>query len=154
MKTVFSILLLFFACSSFKSQTFVINSATSQDWAGGVCCSSGTNYQISLSTENTDKKIRFDSLWIGQKAFALNEKDGYSVVCNRNAEKTSYTIHAGISYNRHGDYDSDKIIEVEKKPIEKAPSYSGVALIIYHVNKERKVLEIASIKELPYLAYP
>lgn len=94
MKTIFSILLSLAFFSILKSQTFTVISATSQEWAGGVCCSSGTNYQISISCENTDEKITFDTLWINYQPFVLDEKDGRSVICTKSDEKTFYSINA------------------------------------------------------------
>lgn len=152
MRAILFLFVILFSNLNLKSQTFKVHSATSQDWAGGVCCASGTNYQIVLVTDRTEEKIRIDSLWIGQKLFALNDKDGYSVVCNKNSEKTFYTINVGVSTNRYGDYEIDPIDD--KKTIEKAPKYSGAGLLIYHINKKRMVIEILSFKELPYLAYP
>lgn len=156
MKIVFSILLTIGLFHNLKSQELKMNFATEQSWAGGVCCATGINYQINLSVNNTEKKIKLDSLWIGQQAFALNDKDGYNVICTKNTEKTFYTVNVGTRDDRYYDhrYDLKELNDEKKIVYAKAPSFSGAALLIYHVNKEIKVLEVAAFKELAPLAYP
>ena len=157
MKTIFSILLLLGLSQNFKSQTIIVNSATSQDWAGGVCCTSGTNYQINLKVTGAGKKFKLDTLWIGEKYFLLDETNGYSVIKTESNGEVYYTLNAGISENKYkGDYGFDlkkEIKKVEKKAT--APKYSGSACIVYiDNNKKKNLIEIAAFKELPYLAYP
>lgn len=153
MKVIFSLIIILGSFQSIKSQDLKLTSSTEQSWAGGVCCATGTNYQIIIEVESPDKKIHLDTLWIGQSLFVLNENDGYMVTCAKNGQRLSYTINVGISSNRYGDYEIEKK-EESKKVKEKAPEYSGAALLIYHVNKQRKLLQIQAFKELPYLAYP
>jgi len=155
MKTIFSILLLLIACKNIKSQTITVNSATSQEWAGGVCCTTGTNYQIQLKVTGVEKKFKLDTLWIGMNYFVLDETNGYSVIKNERNGELYYTLNAGISQNRdERDYDIKEEIKKVKKPVT-SPKYSGSACIVYSDNNKKKTLiEIVSFKELPYLAYP
>lgn len=155
MKTIFSILLLFIACQNLKSQTITVNFATSQDWAGGVCCSSGTNFQINLKVTEAEKMFKLDTLWIDGKHFVLDETNGYSVVKSERNGELYFTLNAGISENRYErHYNLEKEIKEVKKPV-KVPKYSGSACIVYtDNNKKKNLIEIATFKELPYLAYP
>jgi hypothetical protein len=152
MKTIYSILVAISFCTSLQAQTITLNNATSQDWAGGVCCATGTRYQISLIVDSPDKKFKLDTLWIGQQFFVMNQNDGYTVVTNQTEGKTAYTIHVGISSNHY----KEEYIDLKKEItfVVKAPIYSGEACLVYHSNKTRKQFEIEAFKELPYLAYP
>jgi hypothetical protein len=152
MKTIYSILMAISFCSSLQSQTITLNNATSQGWAGGMCCATGTRYQISITVDSTDKKFRLDTLWIGQQFFALDKTDGYTVIANHTDGKSAYTINVGISSNHYREDDID--LKKEIISIVKAPIYTGEACLVYHTNKMRKQFEIKEFKELPYLAYP
>lgn len=152
MKTIYSILIAVSFYSSFQAQTITLNNATSQSWAGGMCCATGTNYQISLIVDSPDKNFKLDTLWIGRQFFAMNQNDGYTVIANHTKGKSAYTINVGISSNHY----REEYIDLKKEitPIVKAPIYSGEACLVYHSNKIRKQFEIKDFKELPYLAYP
>lgn len=152
MKTV--ILLLFLAIiHTFSAQTITITNATKQSWAGGICCATGTNYQISLKVSGIEKKFKLDTLWIGQKWFELSEQNSSLVKSERNGE-VYYTINAGISENRYY-----KSIDIEEKivPVKTvfSPAYTGAACIQYRDNnRQKQLLSIKEFKELDFLAYP
>ncbi len=152
MNPIYSILIVISFYSSLQAQTITLNNATSQDWAGGMCCATGTRYQISLIVDLPDKKFKLDTLWIGQQFFALDKTDGYTVIANHTEGKTAYTINVGISSNHYREDHID--LKKEIILVVKAPIYSGEACLVYHSNKIRKQFEIKEFKELPYLAYP
>lgn len=157
MKAVFSIFLTLSLFQTLKSQTITINSATSQGWAGGVCCATGTNYQIQLKVTGADKKFKLDTLWIGEKYFLLDKTNAYSVVKSERNGEVYYSLNAGISENKNERYFNLERKEDVKdvKEIVSPPKHSGSACVIYtDNNKKKKIIEIASFKELPYLAYP
>lgn len=150
------LILLFFTFSlSYYSQTITIVSATEQGWAGGVCCATGTNYQINIKVSGAGKKFRLETLWIGQSYFALVETNGYTLVKSERAGDLYFTLNAGFREDR-GDYILD--LEKEKKvpsTIIQAPKYHGAACIVFTDNKKQKqIMEIQSFKELGFLAYP
>lgn len=157
MKIGFHLLFLLGFSSLLKSQALTVTNSTEQSWAGGVCCATGTNYQIQLKVTEADKKFKLDTLWIGDRPFVLDEKNGYSVIKSERDGALYYTLNAGVSENRYErDYELDLKKEIkEVKEITKAPKYSGVACIVYtDNNKMKKLIEISDFKEKSFLAYP
>lgn len=141
MKTLLSLLLFLLANTSFSQK--ITATATRQEWAGGVCCVTGTNYVITI-------KGSVDSL--NNSEFHEAYIDGYEFSINKQKDKdNTYTIlHYNFSHSidkRREIYD-EEIIEIKKE------SFTQDNYIVITYNGERLKIPIEPITDLMYLAYP
>jgi len=151
MKKYFLIILILLSIKVLKSQNFEFVEATKQSWTGGICCRTGTNYKISFQSSDTVKTIKVDTVWIGNKCFAENQRHTFSVSKSIQKGKAIYLIQISESTNSRN---SDEIDIIEEKT-QNPPKYEGEAFIIYHSKKRKlKSVEIKQFKELERLAYP
>ena len=151
MKILFVLILCTF-WKSHRAQEFTVTKATSQGWAGGVCCRTGVNYHINFSTSDTVAKFDLDTLWIGERFFLLDKKQNNPATITLKNGKKIISISVGTSCDERNDYLIEKKIE-EKKP--KAPKYAGVACVIYRDKKNAvKHFVVEKFEALMFLAYP
>ena len=140
MKPFVFLSLILFYFQSFSQKV----SGTSQDWAGGVCCSSGTNYSITIIfPEEIDAKcVDIDSLHLNGALFCGNSWRAFIT-------DSSITLSFGKSYHRYDNYIDPELINNPLK------NYSITDNNIYYRYKRKEyVLAIENMVELPYLAYP
>lgn len=140
MKITILMLLAMIGSSSFAQKV----SGTSQSWAGGICCSSGTNYTITIvfPDEIDAKCVDIDSLHLEGNVFCGD---------SWRAQLTDSTITLSFSksYHRYDNYiDPELITNPAKKRVISDES------IYYRHKRKSYTLAITNMLELPYLAYP
>ena len=142
-----SFLLFFFLLFSYKgyTQNFKVT-ATSQGWAGGICCRSGVNYNVTVSTG----KLNIDSVKV--LSVCVDTKRFTSSTLTVNKSKNSFTVSFGYSVD--GKKEIGDIDETDKT--NKSDNYKPCDenLIIFKLNGEIFSLNIEQIIQLEYIAYP
>lgn len=123
------------------SQRMSILSVTKQNWSGGICCRTGTNYNIQIKLFDQKKEIKLDSLWM----------EGYCV----DVSKYSDSITFG------GDYSIINIYEGwvldDGMPVYNwcyDPTKKGVELSYYRKGRKKRLVVTKCIKELEPANYP
>jgi len=144
-----SLLILVF--NSLSAQDLKVIEATKQNWAGGVCCSYGTNYTFSFESADTLQTISIDTLWIGKQYYVENQTRRFSFSKAIQNDKMIYHITVADSYNSRG---IETYNEFEEIPVINPLKYKGQACIVYHVLNRRKIFEIENIIEYAAIAYP
>lgn len=136
MKKIILFLALSIYSNSFTQEIKV--SGTQQFWAGGICCSSGVNYNLTLTfTSNKDDiKLEVDSIILDKTLFTSKDLKIQKINKGWN-----------ISFSIFNDQSKTNIIS-ERKMIELPDE------IIFRIQRKRQVLKIEKMIELPYLAYP
>lgn len=141
MKSILSIFLLVFTINA--SAQLVNVKATRQQWAGGICCVTGTNYTISISGGlDTLNKMEFKSVIIDNQEFIINK-----VVEDTNQDKI-FHFSFSVSNNHH----REEILDIKIEKIEDVVIQPNSFNFIYQ--GQVMSLEINNIEELMYLAYP
>lgn len=131
-----------------NSDTTILK-ATSQSWAGGAVGSGfGTNYEVQVGYTGTGE-IKFDTLWVGARAFtpyvAKQKDDTYQL-------RARFTSRP-ITNPKTGEVDETKYIEMPPKSAN-PPEYEGEGLVIYHVDGKRYGDVIEQFEKLQQLNYP
>lgn len=126
-----------------------VTKATSQRWAGGVCCRSGVSYVVTLSLEKPTKNVELYSVYLR----------GYGWIKGGMYSPAGDDQHFQVSFGTYRD-DSEIIdtyriqpIKVEKKE-EADLVFNGEALIVLKVNGKDVKIEVDRFEALPHLAYP
>lgn len=126
------------------SDYFTIDSATQQGWAAGVeGGGSGINYHVNI-TMKKNVTIEFDSMWVGTYGVKLSIANNIvsfhkgSIVC----------LYAGQFFPYQIIYDEPGL------PVVVPIKHEGVALIRYKIDGKIYYSEIATLKQLEFLAYP
>lgn len=127
-----------------NGQTLV--KATSQGWAGGVCCISGTNYTATLLFAKEPTTITVEGVYLQNTG-----KIEASIVKQVTGEiGTYYLIQFGNTIN-HTEYP-----EMTKQKIEvtERRNFEGNALIVLIINGKPTDVIIEEFEQLMFLAYP
>jgi hypothetical protein len=142
MKPYLLITLLLVSIQGF-TQPKVIHSSQ-RSWAGGVCCSGGTTYRITLAgSKDVIENIEIKIVGLQGRNYELPQ-----VTRNiQHKDSLSYMIlEFGFTYTHYTrDYILDEIIEKPKKVEE------GIFYTLHGANAK---LVIGEIKELDMIAYP
>ena len=119
-------------------------SATSQSWSGGVCCKTGTNYQIILTGKsNLFKNVDATSVCIDGRKF---KKELLIIKKSESNNYSTIIIYCGFSQN-----ENDNLSEANNKVIYEKCSEANVMLTSL---SKKQIIKIDLIQVLPYLAYP
>ncbi|MFT5777536.1 MAG: hypothetical protein ACI837_000472 [Crocinitomicaceae bacterium] len=150
MKLVVALLFISFLGTSFGQK---VTKATSQTWAGGVCCSWGTNYAVEIKLKKPTDEMKIVEVWLNGGGKLIG-----SIYKNPTA-KSLYTVTFELSQNYNpydGSDEIDKLLIEEIKEVDliTAPKYIGAALLVLELNGKRKELEIDSFEALQMIAYP
>lgn len=141
MKNILFTTLFLFPFLSF-GQLPTVSKATSQGWAGGACCVSGTNYSITISgSEEILKDFKVNSVCIGGNKF-----DTSMVTVNAyTKENIKYIILSMGIVN--SEYPRDfKIIDKTPPCPDNEVNFNGC--------KSSYTLQIDKVEELMFVAYP
>lgn len=125
-----------------NAQSINLIHATSQGWAGGVCCRQGENYNIQLKIVLGKTPVVLDSLWL--KGYCMS-------IAKYNPKKVRQdeTVYVTIMENIVTD---DYYIDPEIKCYD--PNKVGVSFT-YYIRGKKKLMDITPyIKELEFIAYP
>ena len=118
--------------------------ATSQDWSGGACCYSGTNYDVSFTIESSSSSFQLQKIYLkghGELTGSLKELDQI------NGTK-HLAVSFGTSTNQNGAF-------LKENPVQnKTPEFTGTALIILHVDHKEVKIIVGNFRELEHQAYP
>ncbi|MGV3629580.1 MAG: hypothetical protein ACO1O6_00145 [Bacteroidota bacterium] len=117
---------------------------TKQSWAGGICCSSGTNYVLHLSSGSVDlQQVVVERISVDGNCIASGWQLSSGVKSlilsfgTRNDHKQYKTFYPREGEQVHKDH--------------RCPENNTIRLCI---NGETEEFTISELKELPYLAYP
>ncbi|MBL4704598.1 MAG: hypothetical protein JKY54_08760 [Flavobacteriales bacterium] len=145
MRILFFLLALFFSFNAF-AQT--IESATSQRWAGGICCKTGVKYIVYLDTKIPVDQFSIESIWL--KNYGLVTGGHLYVIPNK---ENQILVSFGTQHNHRIDHDL-KTIEEQNHYISVMPEFNGNALIILRKGKQEIKLEIDQFQSISILTYP
>lgn len=128
--------------SALKAQSVLLVEATSQGWAGGVCCRHGENFNIHLKILHGKTPVVLDSMWLNGYCFSLKEYN----TTTKNQEKISViNITQNIIIDDHLEIMNNKCFDSLK---------TGVSFT-YYINQRKKSMDITPyMKVLEYIAYP
>lgn len=139
------VLVIILSILSFSSVGQTVLKATSQGWAGGVCCVSGTNYSVVFELSKSIKKFEVDSVYVKAYGWApITLHSEYSV-----DNKRRINVSFESRRNEYDPYLYDRAVLI---PFIR--NFEGEALIILKVNGKRVDKTISSFEELMFLAYP
>lgn len=139
------VLLIILSILSFSSFGQTVLKATSQGWAGGVCCVSGTNYSVVFELPKSIKKFEVDSVYL--QTYGWIPSTLYPEYSVENERRINLSF--GIRQDENSPYLYNEVLE---KPIIR--NFEGAALIILKVNGKQVEKTISSFEELMFLAYP
>ena len=142
MKAILIISILFSTLYSFSQPKF--ESATEQSWSGGICCSGGTKYRITISgSKDVIENIKINSVGLHGREYTAPQ----ITKSIQPADSLSYLlIEFNYSYS-HGM--NEKIIDqLIEKPIKVEDG------IFYTLHRVEAKLVIGEITELVPMAYP
>lgn len=130
-----------FVSTKLHSQQIKVISATSQGWAGGVCCRTGINYNIQLRILNPKHSLKLDSLWM--EGYCVNISD-YGISKREKSDTVFLRLQKGVTWDEGMPTDNWCFNSTRK----------GV-IISYYLNGKKKWLDVTPyIKELEFQAYP
>lgn len=143
-KTLFSILISL-AVNPAYNQTVV--KATSQGWAGGMCCASGTNYAVTLLLDTEPKDFRVEGIYL-QGSGKMGATNVIHTISMEN--KIIYSIHFGnvFNNNEYPEMTKEKIEVIEQR------KFDGKALIELNINGKSINVIVEEFEMLEFLAYP
>lgn len=130
--------------SAFHGKCQEIIKATSQGWAGGVCCVSGTNYSVTFLLKDTPKTIEVDGVYL-QNTGKLYCTLSHPLV---QKEGTYYTVNFPTRFDENDRYIEKEITVVERR------AFEGKALILLTVDKKAVEIIVNEFEYLDFLAYP
>lgn len=148
-----ALILLFPICMS--AQLLQVKQATKQGWAGGICCSHGTIYQIQLRITQPKARIAIDSLWLDGLLYAMPHGDEVGTVLTtvEDSAGTTLNLQVQFSWNEFGYNPRDLGFERKDQPFHRGqPGTDGV--LFYHHRGSRHRFSLGDFKELPPIAYP
>lgn len=117
--------------------------ATRQHWSGGTCCSSGTNYKVTIyGHKDSLDKIVLKYVMLDGNEFIINK------VSNSNSEYAFLQFEFGVSNN----YQKDEI-QIEKIEVVDHTKINENYILITFNQQEMKI-PLTEIDDLFYLAYP
>lgn len=151
MKYLLSTLLLVL---TFASNAQEVVKATSQGWAGGVCCVSGTNYAVTFKSSSGPDAYKIEEIWLSNQARPLS---GTLAQATKGEVIVNFGITRDETYN-HEILPPDDIKVDEEATRHDAllqkPDFKGVALIVLKKNGKKMKVIVEKFEELPFLAYP
>lgn len=141
-KTILLLLLTTSILSSNAQPKFV--KATSQGWAGGMCCRQGTNYVITISgTKKELEKLKVTSVCIGNMKF----DSPHTTISNYNNDlNASLIINCNYSYDSHEE-------DLNNEP-QTVPEKCDELCVIYKTPKKKGKILITNVEALGFIAYP
>jgi hypothetical protein len=120
--------------------------ATTQGWAGGICCRSGTNYQVILTgKKETLDNFKAGSVCIGGLQF---ESEQINVSTTTVDNKTVVYLNMSISHDE-ADMRPDLIIDKSAKQ-----TSCSTMQVNYSTGWKHHTIIIEKVEELEFLAYP
>lgn len=127
------------------AQSIQVKSATSQHWAGGICCRHGVNYTINLKVIRNKTAILLDTLWLEGYGKSLAD---YNIKKANKSDTLSIEILDGISFD-------DGMIDFEVNPKHVYDGTKMGILLEYRIGKKKISLNLSRlIIDLEFLAYP
>src|SRR5687767_5949831 len=130
------------AAPDMLSQSIQITHATRQSWAGGVCCRTGTSYQINLQLNLVKYSIQLDSLWL--EGYCRN-LSGYNQVNHPLKDTVDITIRENLSFDDGFPVNEMYCYDPDKKGV----------IISYIIRKKKYYLNVSPfMKELEFIGYP
>lgn len=142
-----------------NAQDINLIKATSQKWAGGVCCRYGTYFKFIMQTKMDN--ITPDTVWVNGNFYPLKYSDdgqyGNTKKFDSLTHLTTYTIAVGETHDdaphpfindNNSKSDSSAIKNVPKK------QFAGAALISYQYKKKQCTFIVKEFTILKSLAYP
>lgn len=121
-----------------------IKKATQQDWAGGVCCATGTNYVVTIETDFSADAVSLREIWLN------NYGQVTGGILSDGPDPGTLTLSFGTYSNKRSMEDSEE----EDRNKEKMPNFEGEALITLKKCIKTIRLEVDSFETLMMLAYP
>lgn len=137
---------IFFALSTI-SYGQEVTKATSQGWAGGMCCRTGINYVVNISLPKPVEKVELKAIFLRGEGLI------HGGIYSPGGDNQNFQVNFGTSedYSRH----VEQIIVIDKnKELLEMPYFSGEALIILLVKGKEVKVEVDGFEALPYVAYP
>lgn len=125
----------------------IVVKATSQGWAGGACCVSGTNYVVTLLLDAEPKDFRVEGVYLQ----GSGKMEATNVIHSTSIDyKVFYTIHFGnvFNNNEYPEMTKQKIEVIERRKFE------GKALIALKINGKSIDVIVEEFEMLEFLAYP
>ncbi|MFT5858306.1 MAG: hypothetical protein ACI865_000392 [Flavobacteriaceae bacterium] len=126
--------------------------ATRQNWAGGVCCVSGTNFHVTLKIRQKLSDISIEDVWLQQDEPLVGS------ILKDPTSKNTYHISFGFSRNEIAEFDHLGAISEPKKDQSDVtkirPEFKAKALIILVVSGKKIEILIEEFETLSMLAYP
>jgi hypothetical protein len=153
---VFTILLLLPVLAT--AQRGNVLTATEQCWSGGIAGRHGCNYRFTLLFKSVKQQIFPDTLWIGNYAIKLTERNAASADGNLIITRSNKTVKFDITASTH--YDDNALhtitpVSVARSVPAPPPQCAGVATLVYTYGNKRKYFVVPRIhhKYAP-VAYP
>lgn len=123
------------------SQSIKVISATSQGWAGGVCCRTGINYHIQLQISDKRKTIKLDSLWMNGNCASIAK---YYIPKSCKTDSCFVNLDEGVTWD-DGMPMNNWCYDHRKKGV----------VISYYLRGRKKWLDISPYMiELEFMAFP
>jgi len=139
-----------------QAQNVTVTKATSQSWSGGMAGHHGTNYSITLTTNDTN--VRLDTAWIDGNFYPIHidKNDTIARKVDRKHNMTTYTI---LEYDAWVDNPTDPnslANQMAKKATTPRPhrEYNGAALVTYWLHGKQYSVLVKAFNQLTPLCYP
>lgn len=131
-----------------------VTKATSQQWAGGPCCKSGTDYRVYITTGTSNATLEIEEVWLADYGLL----QGWE--CSTEPA-TAGCIGFGISHDdssRGWDVDDwgedGRNTQEADTHLDEMPDFDGVALLLVNINGKQYELVVTRFTELAPVAYP
>lgn len=123
-----------------------ISNASSQGWAGGICCVYGTNYIVDFEIHEPVSQVELEKIYL----VGYDNVSGSIVQILQEDGVAQYKISFGVSTNAYSitTEQSDVYTPTEQ------PEFDGSALILLTFDGKARELLIKEFTELPAIAYP
>ncbi len=138
MKTILTIVLSFVLFSGISQEVI---KATSQSWAGGVCCRTGVNYHVTIKTDIPASDLSVKKIWLegATQPISGNVTQG---------PKGQVYITFGIQSDITGHY-----IEIKDPDMKEIECEGAASITLLYGKKEIKVI-VKNFETLMMIAYP
>jgi len=150
MKALLTLLALVCGINSFAREFKV--SATSQSWAGGICCRHGVNYTVTVNTG----KLNIDSVKI--QGVCMDNKRYTHSFLTLTKTKHSFTVSFGYTISWQSVTQDDILANSSDKKYNNSSSENQKPCeenqIVFKLNGEIFTLKIENVEQLFPLAYP
>lgn len=158
MKQLLGLLVILLPATMVMAQKGKVLTATEQCWSGGIAGRHGCNYSFVISFRDVRQQMIADTLWIGDYAVKLIEKNKNNAAGNMTVKRGGKTIQYEIYASTHYD-DNEKYIAstIPTETIAPKPSYNhgAVATIAYWYGGKRLHFAVPKIlHKLAPVAYP